>query len=195
MYPLERYAEADLPTEHGPFRILVYRDGEKEHVAMVFGDVRGASEVLVRVHSECFTGEVLGSLRCDCRDQLDLALSRIAAEGSGVVVYLRQEGRGIGLGNKIRAYALQDRGIDTVNANLALGFDADARSYEVAAAVLADLGVQSVRLMTNNPGKLDGLTEAGVVVAAQVSHWAGANKHSEGYLKIKKLKMGHIEES
>ncbi len=195
MYPLERYAEADLPTEHGTFRILVYRDGKKEHVAMVFGDVRGAEEVMVRVHSECFTGEVLGSLRCDCRDQLDLALSRIAAEGSGVVVYLRQEGRGIGLGNKIRAYALQDQGIDTVNANLALGFDADARSYEVAAAVLADLGVESVRLLTNNPGKLDGLTEAGVVVAEQMPHWTGANEHSEGYLKIKKLKMGHIEES
>jgi GTP cyclohydrolase II len=188
-----RYAESELPTPHGTFRILVYRVGDKEHVALVRGAVRGAEDVLIRVHSECFTGEVLGSLRCDCRDQLDLALERINAEGAGVVIYLRQEGRGIGLGNKIRAYALQDQGVDTVDANLALGFEADPRSYEVAAAMLADIGVASVRVMTNNPSKLEGLSEAGVTVTSQVSHWAGANEHSEGYLKIKKIKMGHID--
>lgn len=195
MPSVKRYAEADLPTEHGTFRLLVYRDsGGKEHVAMVFGAVRELPEVLVRVHSECFTGEVLGSLRCDCRDQLDLALRRIATEGAGVVVYLRQEGRGIGLGNKVKAYALQDQGVDTVDANLALGFDADARSYEVAADMLRDIGVTSVRVMTNNPTKLAGLREAGIGVTGIVAHWTGENEHSESYLKIKKIKMGHIDE-
>lgn len=194
---ITRYAESDLPTAFGTFHIIVYRIPEpgaphKEHVALVHGAVRGASDVLVRVHSECFTGETLGSLRCDCRAQLDLAMERIVSEGAGVIVYLRQEGRGIGLGNKIRAYALQDQGVDTVEANLALGFDADARSYEVAAAVLADLGVASVRVMTNNPSKLAGLEAAGVSVE-QVSHWAEASEHSEGYLKIKRIKMGHID--
>lgn len=193
MESVKRYAESALPTRHGLFRIIVYRAGGKEHIAMIFGDVRGESEVVVRVHSECFTGEVLGSLRCDCRDQLDMALGRIAEEGRGVLVYLRQEGRGIGLGNKIRAYALQDQGVDTVDANLALGFEADARSYEVAAAVLDDLGVESVQLMTNNPSKLEGLREAGAEVTAQLAHWAEPNEHSESYLKVKKLKMGHVD--
>lgn len=198
---ITRYGESDLPTAFGTFHIIVYRipeptgapgAPEKEHVALVYGAVRGASDVLVRVHSECFTGETLGSLRCDCRAQLDLAMERIASEGAGVIVYLRQEGRGIGLGNKIRAYALQDQGVDTVEANLALGFDADSRSYEVAAGVLADLGVASVRVMTNNPSKLAGLSAAGVAVE-QVSHWTTVSEHSESYVKIKKIKMGHIE--
>jgi GTP cyclohydrolase II len=175
---LTRYSDARLPTPHGEFHLVVYRTGSpagagasavglgaEEHVAMVLGDVRGEG-VLARVHSSCFTGEVLGSLRCDCRAQLDAALDRIGREGRGVLVYLVQEGRGIGLGNKVRAYQLQDDGKDTVEANLALGFDADLRSYDLAAGILRDLGVTSVRLMTNNPDKRAGLERAGVRVEA-----------------------------
>jgi GTP cyclohydrolase II len=199
-----RYSDARLPTPHGDFRMVVYRTGEaagpgatavgvgnEEHVAMVMGDVRGG-DVLTRVHSSCFTGEVLGSLRCDCRAQLDAALERIGRAGRGVVVYLVQEGRGIGLGNKVRAYQLQDAGADTVDANLQLGFDADLRSYDLAAGILADLGVRSVRLMTNNPQKLSGLERAGVVIDAHESHWVGSTEHSAGYLAAKKTKLGHL---
>jgi GTP cyclohydrolase II len=199
-----RYSEARLPTPHGDFRLVVYRTGEaagagasavglgpEEHVAMVLGDVRGG-DVLTRVHSSCFTGEVLGSLRCDCRAQLDAALERIGRVGRGVVVYLVQEGRGIGLGNKVRAYQLQDAGADTVDANLQLGFDADLRSYDLAAAILGDLGVGSVRLMTNNPQKISGLERAGVVIEAHESHWVGSTEHSAGYLAAKKTKLGHL---
>ena len=201
---VSRYSEARLPTPHGEFRVVVYRTGDaagqgasavglgaEEHIAMVLGDVRG-SDVLTRVHSSCFTGEVLGSLRCDCRAQLDAALERIGREGRGVVVYLVQEGRGIGLGNKVRAYQLQDEGADTVDANLQLGFDADLRSYDLAAGILADLGVNSVRLMTNNPQKINGLERAGVVVAAHESHWVGSTEHSAGYLAAKKTRLGHL---
>jgi GTP cyclohydrolase II len=201
---LLRYSEARLPTPYGEFRLVVYRTGvpgaagasavglaDEEHVAMVFGDVTGDA-VLARVHSSCFTGEVLGSLRCDCRAQLDAALARIADEGRGVVIYLVQEGRGIGLGNKIRAYQLQDDGADTVDANLALGLPADGRSYDLAAGMLGDLGVKSVRLMTNNPHKIAGLEAAGVIVAPE-SHWVGGSHepHSESYLAAKKAKLGH----
>jgi GTP cyclohydrolase II len=200
---LTRYAEADLPTAHGPFKVYVYREAPPnggtpppdhlaaEHMAIVRGHVSGLPNVLARVHSECWTSEVLGSLKCDCRDQLDAALDRIAAEGSGVVVYLRQEGRGIGLGNKIRAYALQNGGADTVEANEQLGFEADARNYDLAGAILADLGVKSVRLMTNNPLKVRGLEAAGVRVAERVSHWVGENQHNTKYLAVKRHKMGH----
>jgi GTP cyclohydrolase II len=204
---LARYSEARLPTVHGDFRLVVYRQpwapnastagatavglAHEEHVAMVLGDVRGAG-VLARVHSSCFTGEVLGSLRCDCRAQLDAALARIAREGRGVLVYLVQEGRGIGLGDKVRAYSLQDGGADTVEANVQLGFDADGRSYELAAAILRDLGVASVRLMTNNPAKSAGLARAGVAVDAIESHWVGATEHNAGYLQVKKAKLGHV---
>jgi GTP cyclohydrolase II len=190
-----RYSEARLPTAHGEFRIVVYRTGanNEEHVAMVYGDIAAAPiSVLARVHSSCFTGEVLGSLRCDCRQQLDAALERIAREGRGVLVYLVQEGRGIGLGNKVRAYHLQDEGHDTVDANLALGFDVDLRSYDLAAAILRDLGVSSVRLMTNNPQKIAGLEQAGVVVDAKESHWVEASDHSAAYLATKKAKLGHL---
>jgi GTP cyclohydrolase II len=189
---LTRYAESRLPTANGEFRIVVYRTaGAEEHVAMVLGDVTG-EDVLTRVHSSCFTGEVLGSQRCDCRVQLDAALEKIGAEGRGVLVYLVQEGRGIGLGNKIRAYALQDQGHDTVDANLQLGFAADDRSYDLAAGMLADLGVSSVRLMTNNPGKIAGLEAAGVRVSAHEPHWVAATEHAADYLAVKKTKMGHI---
>jgi GTP cyclohydrolase II len=184
--------------------VVVYRTGNaggagasavgldhEEHVAMVMGDVAGPN-VLCRVHSSCFTGEVMGSLRCDCRAQLDAALARIAREGRGVLVYLVQEGRGIGLGNKVRAYQLQDEGKDTVEANLALGFEADPRSYEIAVGILRDLGVTSVRLMTNNPAKQAGLEKAGVVVDALEAHWVGASEHNADYLEAKRLKLGHL---
>ncbi|RMH38777.1 MAG: GTP cyclohydrolase II [Deltaproteobacteria bacterium] len=193
MPTIDRYAEADMPTARGPFRLVVYRAGGDEHVAMVRGDVFGADRVLVRVHSECLTGETLGSLRCDCRAQLETALDRIAGEEQGILVYMRQEGRGIGLGNKVRAYALQDQGIDTVDANLALGFEADLRTYEIAAAILKDLGVRSVRLMTNNPDKVRGLEQAGVVVAEQVPHWVDTTEYSRAYVEAKKTRLGHID--
>jgi GTP cyclohydrolase II/3,4-dihydroxy 2-butanone 4-phosphate synthase/GTP cyclohydrolase II len=196
---LARYSEADLPTVHGPFRLVVYREvsgsvgssTDREHMAIVRGDIGGKANVLCRVHSECWTSEVMGSLKCDCREQFHTAMDRIAAEGAGVVVYLRQEGRGIGLGNKVRAYDLQNRGADTVEANLALGFEADSRNYDIAGAILRDLGVQSVRLLTNNPLKVKGLEEAGVVVASRVAHWVGENQHNASYLAVKRRKMGH----
>lgn len=202
---LERYSEADLPTVHGPFRLIVYREGMdtagcanpvcvREHMALVRGHITGRANVLARIHSECWTSEVMGSLKCDCREQFHTAMERIAAEGTGVVVYLRQEGRGIGLGNKIRAYALQNSGADTVEANLALGFEADARSYDIAGEILRDLGVESVRLLTNNPLKTKGLEDAGVKVSARVSHWVGENQHNAGYLAVKRHKMGHHED-
>jgi GTP cyclohydrolase II len=201
---LTRYSEARLPTPFGEFRLVVYRTGaaggagasalgveHEEHVAMVMGDVHGGG-VLTRVHSSCFTGEVMGSLRCDCKAQLEGALARIAREGRGVLVYLVQEGRGIGLGNKVRAYQLQDDGKDTVEANLALGFEADLRSYDLAAGILRDLGATSVRLMTNNPAKQAGLVRAGVVVEALEAHWVGASEHNAEYLEAKRLKLGHL---
>jgi len=201
---LTRYSEARLPTPYGEFRVVVYRTGDaggagasaigldhEEHVAMVMGDVAG-SDVLARVHSSCFTGEVMSSLRCDCRAQLDAALARIGREGRGVLVYLVQEGRGIGLGNKVRAYQLQDEGQDTVEANLALGFEADGRSYDLAAGILADLGVTSIRLMTNNPAKQAGLVGAGVKVDVLESHWVGASEHNADYLEAKRIKLGHL---
>src|SRR5207342_3383921 len=190
----------EIPTVYGPFRLYVYRDAAEadsdspaveEHMAIVRGDIGGSSSVLCRVHSECWTSEVLGSLKCDCREQLEVALERIAAEGAGVVVYLRQEGRGIGLGNKVRAYALQDGGADTVEANLALGFEADARRYDLAASILADLEVRSIRLLTNNPLKVAGLRAAGVNVASRLAHWVGENQHNATYLAVKRRKMGH----
>jgi GTP cyclohydrolase II len=191
-----RYAEASVPTEYGPVLTVVYRVGEatppEEHVALVVGDVGAGDEpVLCRVHSECWTGEVLRSHKCDCRDQLDQALRAVAAAGRGVVVYLRQEGRGIGLGNKVRAYALQNEGADTVDANRMLGFADDARTYGVAAAILRDLGVRKVALMTNNPGKVKGLTDSGIVVSERVALETEPNEHNAEYLAVKAKKMGH----
>ncbi len=191
-----RYAEANVPTEYGLVRTVVYRVGEatppEEHVALVVGDVAtGESPVLARVHSECWTGEVLHSHKCDCREQLDRALHAVADAGRGVVVYLRQEGRGIGLGNKVRAYALQSEGADTVDANRLLGFADDARTYGVAAAILRDLGVRRVALMTNNPGKVQGLEGSGIDVAERVALKAEPNEHNAEYLAVKARRMGH----
>ena len=191
-----RYSEAEIPTAYGPFRIVVYRfegDPGDEHVAVVRGDVRGAEAVMTRVHSECLTGEVFHSLKCDCRDQLDKALEAIDKAGTGVLVYLRQEGRGIGLGNKIRAYALQAQGHDTYEANRLLGFPDDLRRYDVAAEMLRLLGVRSVELVTNNPLKLAGLEQAGVKVAAHVPHWVSDHEHNREYLEVKRSKLGHME--
>jgi GTP cyclohydrolase II/3,4-dihydroxy 2-butanone 4-phosphate synthase/GTP cyclohydrolase II len=170
---VDLYADTVIPTEYGMLRTVVFREtgqlapgGEpREHVALVVGDVSSGEDVLARVHSECWTGEVVHSLKCDCREQLDIALRRIVAAGRGVVLYLRQEGRGIGLGNKIRAYALQAQGLDTVEANRSLGFRDDAREYGVAAAMLRELDVRSVALLTNNPAKVDGLQGDGVLIS------------------------------
>lgn len=191
---LQRYAEAELPTEWGTFRLVVYRVPAEgaEHLLVARGELRDAEELLCRVHSECFTGEVLHSLKCDCRDQLIASLERLAAEPVGALVYLRQEGRGIGLGNKVRAYALQQRGLDTVEANLRLGFPADARRYDVAARILLDQGVRSVALLTNNPDKVAGLEGCGVRVVRRVPLEIAATPYSETYLETKRTRMGHI---
>jgi GTP cyclohydrolase II len=187
-------AVAELPTRFGEFRIVGFwnnRDG-KEHIALVHGDVLGKRDVLTRLHSECLTGDALGSLRCDCRDQLSAALERIAQEECGVLLYLRQEGRGIGLLNKVRAYALQDSGLDTVDANIALGFRDDERDYAVAAHMLASLTVRSVRLLTNNPKKVAGLEQLGIKVSARAPHVIPANDHNRAYLATKAARSGHM---
>jgi GTP cyclohydrolase II len=183
-----------MPSRFGSFRVVVYReiDGDKEHLAVLVGKVEGAEDLLTRVHSECLTGEALHSLRCDCRDQLDLALERIQSAGTGAVLYLRQEGRGIGLGNKIRAYAKQDEGLDTVDANLALGFEDDQRGYQVAADMLRDLGVRSVALMTNNPRKVEGLESDGIKVSRREPHEVEAHEYNRDYLKTKQDRLGHL---
>ncbi|MBL8605270.1 MAG: GTP cyclohydrolase II [Myxococcales bacterium] len=186
-------ARTPLPTRHGTFEVYVFRYAdapEKEHVAIVSGEVRGKHEVPIRVHSECLTSEVLGSLKCDCREQLEFALDTIAAEG-GVVLYLRQEGRGIGLINKVKAYALQARGVDTVDANRQLGLPDDTRTYDSAAAMLDYLGVLSVRVMTNNPEKVEALRALGVDVRARVPVLIKPNPHSLKYLETKRVRMNH----
>jgi GTP cyclohydrolase II len=190
---LELYAEAPLPTPRGTFRSLVFRDRRTgaEHVALVLGDL-AAGIPPVRIHSECLTSEVFGSLKCDCRAQLDRALDHIAAQGRGAVLYLRQEGRGIGLGNKIRAYALQAQGYDTYQANQALGFPDDLRRYDVAADMLRLLGVKSVDLITNNPLKVAGLAEAGVAVRRRIPLPSPANPHNVNYLRVKRERTGHL---
>ena len=187
-------AIAELPTRFGDFHIVAFSNNhdDKEHVAIIKGEVFEGDDVQVRLHSECLTGDVMGSLRCDCRDQLEAALKTIGQLDKGIVLYLRQEGRGIGLINKIRAYNLQDQGLDTVEANLALGFRDDERDYAVAAHMLHSLKVQSIRLMTNNPKKLDQLTQYGVKINGRVPHILPSNEHNRFYLETKAAKSGHL---
>jgi GTP cyclohydrolase II len=184
----QTHPRATLPTRHGDFETVVYPG---EHVALVYGDVEAREDVLVRVHSECMTSEVFGSLKCDCKEQLDAAMAAVAHAGAGAVLYLRQEGRGIGLANKIRAYALQSHGHDTVDANRLLGLPDDARRYDVARDMLEHLGVRSVRLMTNNPAKVDGLRALGVDVIGRVPVVVPPTPHSARYLEAKRLRMEH----
>jgi len=193
---VHRVAEADLPTRYGDFMAIAYRSeiDPDEHLALVMGDIATDEPVLVRVHSECLTGDVLGSLRCDCGEQVSLAMQSIAKEGRGVFLYMRQEGRGIGFHNKIRAYALQDEGLDTVEANLSLGFGPDLRDYGIGAQILADLGLHEIRLLTNNPKKVVGLESYGLKVVAAVPIIASPNPHNLRYLKTKQKKLGHLLE-
>jgi GTP cyclohydrolase II len=187
-------AMAELPSRFGEFHIIAFEnsiDG-KEHVAITHGDVIGAQDVPVRLHSECLTGDALGSLRCDCRDQLEAALSAIGKMDKGMVLYLRQEGRGIGLTNKIRAYSLQDQGLDTVEANHALGFRDDERDYSVAAQMLQALKIDSIKLMTNNPKKIDQLKQYGINVTDRIPHIMQPNEHNRFYLQTKAAKSGHM---
>jgi GTP cyclohydrolase II len=188
-----RYAKASLPTDFGMFQCIVYRlqDG-LEHVALVMGDIENRSKVLCRIQSECLTGEVFGSLRCDCKHQLDLAMEQIAKEGAGVLLYLRQEGRGIGLGNLIKAYFLQEGGVDTVDANRILGFPDDGRDFDCATIILRDLNVASVRLMTNNPNKIDSLVNAGIHVEERVSHVVPTTPHAHDFMAVKCERLGHF---
>jgi 3,4-dihydroxy 2-butanone 4-phosphate synthase/GTP cyclohydrolase II len=190
---VERVVDTRMPTKFGSFEAVGYRslvDG-KQHVALVKGDVRDVDDVLVRVHSECLTGDAFGSLRCDCGVQLEDALERIEQEGHGVLLYLAQEGRGIGLLNKLRAYKLQEQGLDTVEANLELGFPADPRDYGAAAQILADLGVSTIRLLTNNPRKIDGLEACGLRVTDRVPLEHAPGEHNREYLKAKASRLGH----
>ncbi len=188
-----RVAEAKLPTRYGEFLVIAYRSSvdTNEHVALVKGDIVNGNPVLVRVHSECLTGDVFGSRRCDCGEQISLAMERINEEGRGVLLYMRQEGRGIGLHNKMRAYELQDQGMDTVEANLALGFPADLRDYGVGAQILADLGLHKIRLLTNNARKVIGLESYGIEIVETVPVIVPANPHNARYLKTKQDKLGH----
>jgi len=196
MKKLEQVADARLPTPFAEFRLQVYAaDDGKEHLAITLGTLTGEPPPLVRVHSECLTGDALFSLRCDCGFQLEYSLQRIASEKRGALIYLRQEGRGIGLANKIRAYELQDRGADTVEANAHLGFAPDLRDYKVAAEILKELGISRLRLMTNNPRKLNAITEAGVTVVERVPVECGRNPHNESYLMTKADKLGHLLKS
>jgi GTP cyclohydrolase II len=199
MQRLEALAKAPLPTRHGVFQLHVFRwdDPEahpglsNEHLALVMGEVRGARGVAVRVHSECLTSEVFGSLKCDCRQQLEQAMAEVARRGKGAVLYLRQEGRGIGLANKIRAYALQELGADTIEANRLLHLPVDAREYDVAAAMIRSLGIESVELMTNNPNKLEAIRKLGIQIEERLPLLVEPNRYSAGYLDVKRRQMQH----
>jgi 3,4-dihydroxy 2-butanone 4-phosphate synthase/GTP cyclohydrolase II len=191
---LDNLVQTRIPTRHGEFILHYYSNNidDKEHVALVKGDVAGKDNVPVRIHSECFTGDVLGSRRCDCGEQLDMALQLIDEAGFGVLIYLRQEGRGIGLLKKLQAYNLQDQGMDTVDANIHLGHLADEREYSIAALMLQSLEIKSIRLMTNNPKKIDELKKLGIHVAGRIPVEAQAHNDNVGYLKTKAKKMAHM---
>ena len=193
---ITRIAEFALPTTYGEFRGVAFESQVDEvcHVAMIMGDVGDGKDILVRVHSECLTGDSLHSLRCDCGEQRDAALAAIAAEGRGVLLYLHQEGRGIGLANKLRAYALQDRGADTVEANVLLGLPADKRDYGIGSQILADLGIQEMRLLTNNPKKIAGLEGFGLKIVGRVPISIEPTKYNLAYMNTKRDKMGHMFE-
>jgi 3,4-dihydroxy 2-butanone 4-phosphate synthase/GTP cyclohydrolase II len=191
---LEDLVQTPLPTEHGDFILHYYSNtlDDKEHLALVKGEVAGKENVPVRIHSECFTGDVLGSRRCDCGEQLAMAMQYINGAGFGVVIYLRQEGRGIGLLKKLQAYNLQDQGMDTVDANIYLGYRADEREYDVAALILQSLGIKSIKLMTNNPKKIEALTKLGIEVIDRIPIEVVANNDNVGYLKTKAKRMAHF---
>lgn len=191
---IRRVIETTLPTRHGEFRLIVYEDVVEPyaHMALVKGEVAGKKGVLVRVHSQCLTGDVFHSLRCDCGQQLERAMAMIADEGLGVILYMRQEGRGIGITNKVRAYALQDKGLDTVQANLALGFEPDLRDYGIGAQILCDLGLSSIRLLTNNPRKIVALQGFGLEVVERVPIIVKPNRRNIGYLVTKRDRLGHL---
>jgi GTP cyclohydrolase II len=190
---IKRNVSARLPVTHGEFRLVLYTNNidNKEHLALVMGDISDGEPVLARIHSECFTGDVLGSQRCDCGEQLDLAMQKIASEGRGVIIYLRQEGRGIGLAEKLRAYNLQDNGLDTIDANLALGHAVDDRDYTIAVAMLRELGVNQVRLMTNNPAKIQELEQQGIVVVERIALASTVYRDNYAYLMTKAQRMNH----
>lgn len=193
---VEKSAEAYIPTKYGDFKAYGYinlLNGE-HHIALVKGDISDGEDVLCRVHSECLTGDVFSSLKCDCGEQLNFAMSEIEKEGRGILLYMRQEGRGIGLINKLKAYALQEKGMDTLEANLALGFEADMREYYIAAQILKDLGVKSLNILTNNPDKIEQLKDYGIDIKERRAIEVQANEHDKNYLKTKKEKMGHILE-
>lgn len=191
---VELYARAKLPTRHGQFTIFAFKNSKEslDHVAVVKGDIWNGEPVPMRLHSECLTGDVFGSLKCDCRDQLEKAIEDIGLEERGFILYMRQEGRGIGLANKIRAYSLQDRGLDTVEANLHLGFDDDMREYSIAAEMIKLLTSSPLLLMTNNPNKENGLLACGVKIAGRQAIQCAPNKHNLRYLKTKRTKSGHF---
>ncbi len=194
-HPLKLVAKASMPTLFGDFVVYAFSDGSKEeHLTLVKGSVEGEESVLTRVHSQCLTGDTLGSLKCDCREQFEESLRQIEECGKGVLVYLRQEGRGIGLANKIKAYALQEQGLDTVEANEQLGFEKDLRTYEAAAQILKQLKVKSVRLLTNNPEKVSGLNGSGITVTERVPLVITSNEHNKKYLQTKKDKLNHFLE-